>query len=328
MNRGVRTILYVLPLPVIAGALFAGSSSVVSAADVWRALTEPSAPLTDAARTVLFDVRLPRILLAFITGAILSSSGAAMQAVFRNPLVDPYVLGLSSGAAFGAALAAATGFSPMLLPAFLFGAGATALSAAAASKRGRISVVSLILAGIVVNGIFTAALTVVQYMSDPFTLQTIVQWTMGGFQTAGWEKTALAAGPAAAGAGVLLLYRWRLNVLAMGDDEARSSGLHPVREKLIILSAAGLACAAGVAVAGIIGFYGLIVPHLLRMTAGPDHRRLVPLSMTAGGSFLVLIDTLSRTLMPYELPIGVFTMLLGAPLFLLLIRRNDAGWDR
>ena len=251
-----------------------------------------------------------------------------MQAIFRNPLVDAFILGLSAGAAFGAALSVATHLLPILPSAFLFGVIAAATSYFVSMQHRQVSTVTLVLSGVVVNGVFTALLTIVQFVSDPFKLQSIVQWTMGNFQTATWEKVQLAIVPMVISLFVLLLYRWRLNVLALGDDEARSSGYHPLRDKLILLSVMSISCSAAVAVAGIIGFYGLIVPHIVRMIVGVDNRKVIPLSMTLGGSFLVIIDSISRSLMAFELPIGIFTMIIGAPIFLFLIKRNHIGWSR
>jgi iron complex transport system permease protein len=321
-------LMYLLPIPVIVASLFVGPALRLSVTDLFQHLVSASNTLSDPTRVILFDVRLPRILLVFLVGAILSTSGGAMQAVFRNPLVDPFLLGLSAGAAFGAALSVAFHVLPILLSAFLFGLIAAGTSYAVAMQHKEVSTVSLILSGIVVNGIFTALLTVIQFISDPFKLQSIVQWTMGNFNTASWEKVGLAVGPIVLGLLVLLRYRWRLNVLALGDDEAASSGLHPRRDRMTIIFIVTIACSSAVAVAGIIGFYGLIIPHMVRMIVGVDNRKVIPLSLTLGGSCLVIIDDLSRSLMAFELPIGIFTMLLGAPLFLYLMKRNHIGWDR
>ena len=231
-------------------------------------------PNSELIRSVIFDVRLPRILLTFLVGGALSVSGCGLQAVFRNPLTDPYILGLSSGAAFGAAIALAFTFIPVQVSAFLFGAIAVAMSYFMARKNKSVSIVSLVLAGIIVSGIFTALLTIVQFLNDPFKLQTIVHWTMGNLHNANWTKLKSAVIPIILGISVLLLFRWRINVIAMGDDEAQSAGINPDREKIIILIAATLASSSAVAVAGIIGLYGLIVPHMVRMMAGPDNRRV------------------------------------------------------
>lgn len=325
-SRTWSIIFFLLPLPILTASLFIGPSLGVSFIDVWNGLTGHSG-IPEQVHVVLFDIRLPRILLVFLTGATLSASGGTLQAVFRNPLVDPFILGLSSGAAFGAALSVAFPEIPLILAAFFFGIAASAISYFSAMQRGTVSTVSLVLSGVVVNGIFTALLTIVQFVSDPFKLQSIVLWTMGHFHTASWEKLQLASLPMLLGLSMMLLYRWRMNVIALGDDEAHSGGIHPFRDKLILLLAVTIACSAAVAVSGIIGFYGLIIPHIVRMITGADHRRMIPVSMMLGGSMLVLMDDLSRTMMAFELPIGIFTMMAGAPVFLFLMKRNHIGWE-
>jgi iron complex transport system permease protein len=326
-QRAVNIFLYlILPLSVLAGSLFIGPSSGTFISDLWNWMAGTTA-LAEQTKIILWDIRLPRILLVFLTGAVLSASGGTLQAVFRNPLVDPFILGLSSGAAFGAALSVAFPVVPLIVSAFIFGIAAAALSYFSAMQRGLVSTVSLVLSGVVVSGIFTALLTVVQFISDPFKLQSIVLWTMGHFHTARWEQLQLVSLPMLGGLTVILIYRWRLNVMALGDDEARTAGIHPVRDRLILLFAVTAACSAAVAVSGIIGFYGLITPHIVRMVTGADHRKVIPMSVALGGTLLVLMDDLSRSMMSFELPIGIFTMLAGAPVFLYLMKRERIGWE-
>ena len=280
-------------------------------------------------QTIIVDVRLPRIFLTFIVGAALATSGNSLQAVFRNPLVCPYILGISSGAAFGAALAVAISFSflSIQLSAFIFGLIAVILSYYFAGKKNNVSVVTLILSGMIVSGVFTALLTIVQFISDPFKLQTIVHWTMGNLHNANWSKLQTAIIPIMIGVVGLFIFRWRMNVLAMGDDEARAVGVNPAREKLLILGFATLATSASVAVAGIIGMYGLFIPHMVRMMIGPDNKKNMLPNILFGGSFLLLIDDLSRSFMHFEIPIGIFTMILGAPFFIFLMKRSKIGWE-
>jgi len=195
-------------------------------------------------------------------------------------------------------------------------------------KNKNVSIVSLILAGIIVSGIFTALLTIIQFLSDPFKLQTIVHWTMGNLHNADWSKLKSAIIPLATGVFMLFAYRWRMNVLALGDDEAKTAGIDPYKNKLIILFAATLATSSAVAVAGIIGLYGLIIPHMVRMMAGSDNKQSIPLNFLFGGMFLLIIDDFSRTFSGFEVPIGVFTMLLGAPIFIYLMKKTNIGWAR
>lgn len=328
MNKRIlKILLYSLPIPVILASLFIGPSQTATPQAIVDYIFNNSSN-SNLVQSVIIDVRLPRILLTFITGGALAVSGCSIQAIFRNPLTDPYILGLSSGAAFGAAFALAFVFIPVQLSAFIFGLVAVGLSYFMARKNKNVSIVSLILSGIVVSGIFTALLTIIQYFSDPFKLQSIVHWTMGNLHNANWSKLQSSIIPITVGVIILFIYRWRLNVLALGDDEARTAGINPDKDKLIILLAATLASSSAVAVAGIIGLYGLIVPHMVRMMIGPDNRQSIPLNFLFGGMFLLTIDDFSRTISGFEIPIGVFTMLLGAPFFIFLMKKTNIGWDR
>lgn len=324
--------LLLLPVPVLFASLFVGPSEAAAPAQVlsWLLSTiglGEGGGDRQVLALVLGEVRLPRILLTFCVGASLAVSGVALQAVFRNPLVSSYILGLQSGAAFGAALALATGWLPVQLAAFVFALLAVFFSFFLAKKDGRVSAVTLILSGIVVTGIFTALLTVVQVLSDPFKLQTIVHWTMGNLHTASWPKLADSWWLMAVGCGGLLVLRWRMNVLAQGDDESRAVGLNPEREKAWLLLFSTLAASAAVSVAGVVGMVCLIVPHMVRMLVGADNRLLVPLSCTFGGAFLVLVDNISRSLAAFEIPIGIFTTLVGGPFFIVLLKRAKIGWE-
>jgi len=325
-------LLYATPLPILIFSLCIGPSDVVSVKEalmfIGKYVTNsiPESPENDMIRTIILEVRLPRVLLAFLVGAALSVSGGGLQAIFRNPLVSPYILGLSSGAAFGAAMALAWGVLNIQLSAFIFGMIAVALSYMAAMRHKQVSVVSLILSGIIVGGIFTALLTIVQFLSDPFKLQSIVHWTMGNLHNAGWEALKSVYLPILLGILILFMMRWKLNVLSLGNDEARSSGINPETGKIIVLTAATIASSAAVSVAGIIGLYGLIIPHMVRMMVGPDNNTAIPANIVFGGTFLLIIDNFSRTIAAFEIPIGIFTMLLGAPFFLYLMKKSKIGW--
>jgi iron complex transport system permease protein len=334
-RRFIIIILYCIPLPVLLISLLLGPSQTASLNAILRYFEHlicngisEMPPAMQVVETIVFDVRLPRVLLAFLVGGALAVSGNALQAIFRNPLVSPYILGLSSGAAFGAALALATAILPVQLSAFIFGIIAVGLSYVAAIKHKNLSIVSLILSGVIVTGIFTALLTVVQFLSDPFKLQSIVHWTMGNLHNASWKSLSSSYIPILSGVIILYFMRWRLNVLALGDEEARTSGMNPAKEKIIVLFAATLASSAAVSVAGIIGLYGLIVPHMVRMMAGPDNRQSTLLNFLFGGTFLLIIDDFSRTIAGFEIPIGVITMLIGAPFFLYLMKKTNIGWEQ
>ena len=274
----------------------------------------------DLARDILFNVRLPRVVVGFLVGAALAASGSALQAIARNPLVAPDIAGISSGAAFGAALALTTSWLPVQASAFAFGLLAALATYLLASRRQRLSTVALVLAGVVVGGMFTALLAILQALSDPLSLQSIVLWTLGNLHHATWSGAEALALPLAVSFALLWRWRWRLNVLALGDDEAYAVGLDPRRHKPWVLAAAVLAASASVAVAGVIALVGLIVPHAVRQLVGADNRRLVPAAALAGGAFLVLVDALARAAAPIELPIGIYTTLVGGPILLVLLR--------
>lgn len=280
-------------------------------------------------QNILWNVRLPRILLTFMVGAALATAGNGLQALFRNPLVDSYVLGISSGAAFGAALALSFNLSSPNLLAFLFGISAVLLTYLFAFQKqeSQTSLVMIILAGMIVSGLFLAGLTIIQYLSDPFKLQAIVQWTMGNLHQANWDKVQYAVFPITLGLFGLFLMRWRLNLLALGTEEAQAVGINPKWEQMILIGLVTLCTSASVAAAGIISLYGLFMPHIVRMLVGPDHRATIPYNMVLGGCFLLLIDNFSRVLLSFEIPIGIFTMLLGAPFFLLLMKNQRMNWS-
>ncbi len=323
-----------LPLPVLLFSLFVGPSEVVGPRDTadWIAgflgLHIPGGKgNSDMVRLIMAQVRLPRILLSFLVGGSLSVTGIGLQALFRNPLVSSYILGLQSGSAFGAALALGTGWLPVQPAAFFFGLAAVGSSFFLARKNGVVSGVTLILSGIVVTGVFTALLTIVQFLTDPFKLQTIVHWTMGNLHTASWDKLAVTWHMMGAGILGLFLLRWRMNVLALGDDETRSVGLNPERQKALVLIFSSLAASAAVSVAGVISMVGLVVPHMVRMIMGADNRAGVPVCFTFGGSFLLMVDNISRTAASFEIPIGIFTTLIGGPFFIFLLKRTRVGWE-
>jgi iron complex transport system permease protein len=284
-------------------------------------------PTAQMVRLVVEEVRAPRILLSFLVGGVLSTTGIAMQALFRNPLVSSYILGLQSGAAFGAALALSTAFLPVQLSAFFFGLSAVATSFFLARNRGQITSVSLILSGIIVTGIFTALLTIVQFLTDPFKLQTIIHWTMGNLHTASWGKIRSTWWLMAARTIGLFLLRWRMNVLALGEDEARAVGLNPELQKAMVLAASTLAASAAVSVAGVIGMVCLVIPHMVRMMVGADNKTALPICFTFGGAFLLLVDDISRTIVGFEIPIGIFTTLVSGPFFIALLKRSKIGWE-
>ncbi len=274
---------------------------------------------------VLCNVRLPRIVLSMLVGASLSVSGASFQAILRNPLVDPYILGLSSGAAFGAALSMTFFNIPIQISAFIFACIGVGVCYFISMENNEISVVSLVLSGVVVSSIFTALLSIIQIIVDPLKLQGMVYWVMGSFHTANWDQVYSSLPYMIIGISVIYILRWKMNILSLGETEAKMLGINPEKDKIIIIICATILASSSVAVCGIISLVGLMIPHILRMIVGPDNKKIIPLSITLGASYLTLVDTISRNLLTYEIPIGIFTTLLGAPFFIYLLRKTRAG---
>jgi iron complex transport system permease protein len=286
--------------------------------------------LDEQQATILWQLRAPRVALACVVGACLAVSGAAYQGAFRNPLADPYLLGAAAGAGLGATIALVSGVggsflagTPLLPIASFAGAlvGVAVAYAIGGSMGGR-TTTGLVLAGVAVASFLTAVQTFVQQQNSD-TLREVYTWILGRLATAGWDDVLLILPYAAVSIAILLLHGRLLDVMGVGDDEAESLGLRPRRVRLAVIVAASLATAAAVAVAGLIGFVGIIVPHAVRMVVGASNRWIVPLSALCGAAFLVLADLAARTVVaPGELPIGVVTAVIGAPFFALLLRRS------
>lgn len=334
MENLKKTALLIL-LPVMLGlvSLIIGSSQNIGFGELFHhialelGISKDDAALQGSLHTILWQVRLPRLILTFLVGASLASSGGVLQAVFRNPIVDPFTLGISSGSAFGAALAMLFPVMAVNISAFIFGVIAVVITYLVSYAGAKTSIVSMVLAGMIVSGVFTALLTVLQYLSDPYKLQAIVQWTMGNLHTASWQKVDTAIFPILFGLLVIIMLRWKLNLLALGDHEAMAVGVNPTLLKLILMAVATMITASSVAAVGVISLFGLIVPHISRMIFGPNNNIGVWANISIGGSFLLMIDDFSRTVMPFEIPIGVFTMIIGAPVFIYLMRRNAINWN-
>ncbi len=278
----------------------------------------------ELARTILLTVRCPRAIAAALLGAVLAASGNAFQMIFSNPLVEPGFLGVSQGAAFGAALALVLGAKgEPALAGFAFAFALAGLGASAAlARRFRFGgwVLRLVLAGIAVSAFFSSALAYVKYSADPLKeLPDIAYWTMGGLSGIGWSRLAAVAGPALVSLAVLRAAGWRISVLSLEDTVSFSLGARPGRERSLLLAAAVAGVAAMTAVSGIVSWVGLIVPHAARLLTGADGRRSMPASMALGAVFVLVCDTLARTLLPGELPLGIATALLGTAGFTALL---------
>jgi len=326
-----------LPLPVFVLSLFIGTyyiSPGVVLQVIFDRIIAPfssSSSLPSVYGTIIFDIRLPRIILALMGGIVLATTGASLQGVFRNPLVDSYILGISAGAGFGAAVAIA--FLPSVLPmsqvlAFSFGILAFLLTFFAARTRGETPVVSLVLAGIIVTALFSAGISLIEYLTNPDQLAGVVYWLMGSLSSASWDGVLEILPVTIVGFIIIFLMRWRLNVLSMGEEEAKSLGVNIGRDRLVVLAASTVMVSAIVSVTGIIGWIGLVVPHIVRMLARtPDNRIVIPLSAALGAVFLIIADDLARSLFVFELPVGLLTTVIGAPFFLYLLkRRGGAVW--
>jgi iron complex transport system permease protein len=329
-----RTTAFVLGVVVLIVAVVAGLLSGpvhIAAGDAIRWLLpfgERPPGLTEQQATILADLRLPRVIVAGLVGAALSASGAAYQAVFRNPLADPYLLGAAAGAGLGATIAVAFGPSS----AFAFSVPLAAFVGALAgvglayglgrSGLGGRSTTSLILGGVAVASFLTAVQTLIQQQRSE-TLRQVYSWILGRLGTVGWDDARVALPSVAIAVTILWLVRRLLDVIEVGELEAESLGLNVGRLRLVVVLAASLATAAAVSVAGLIGFVGLIVPHTVRLLAGNSYRQVMPLSVLFGASFLILVDLVARTaIAPAEIPIGVLTAFLGAPFFVVALRRG------
>lgn len=325
--RWVAGGLGLLSVAVVLGALF-GPARI----GVGQALSEVlsvipfsgvESPLSDVQREILWSWRFPRVVLGMLVGSTLAISGAAYQGVFRNPLAEPYLLGIASGAALGATMSFVLELPALLVPmAFAGGTVAVALTYILGRSVGDRASTTLILAGVAMASFLTALTTFVQQRNTE-TLREVFSWVLGRLSTSGWREVAVLAPYAVASSVVMLLYRRRLDLLAVGDDEAASLGLDVPRVRIIVVAAATLGTAAAVAVSGLIGFVGIIVPHAVRLVAGSSYRMVMPLSLLVGAAFLVGADLIARLVMsPAELPIGVVTAFFGAPFFLFVLRAS------
>ena len=332
----IRPFLFTLLLLLLAAVLSILIGAVpIPLADVWRVLTgQPPQGVTQAA-VIILTLRLPRTALVMMTGAALGGSGAAYQGLFRNPLADPYLIGVASGAGLGAVLAMNVQWpysfwGLMAVPAAAFiGALATVFLVYSLARIGKtVPTTNLILAGVAFSS-FATALTSFLMLRSTGELRRAIAWLLGGSTQAGWGPVVTILPYLAIGLGILLLSGHALNLLQFGDDQAGQLGLSVIRARALILLAASLATAAAVSFSGIIGFIGLIVPHVMRLWFGADYRRLLPLSLIGGAAALLLADVLARVVMaPQEVPLGIITALFGVPFFLWVLRRakNQGYW--
>ncbi len=321
--------LILFPLVTAVLALGIGRMSITPAETVktlWLGLTGQIEKSTTVTVTIL-KIRLPRVLLALLTGAGLSAAGCAFQSLFANPLATPDTVGVASGSAFGAALGILTGagLAGIQLISFVFGLAAAALTFFAGSGKDR-SMNSVVLAGIMIGSLFSALLSLVKFMADSETqLPAITFFLMGSLENAGYRKLLYGAVPVLLGILTLSLLKWRMNLLPMTEDEVRSFGVNMRALRLVTVLSATLMTASCVSMCGQVGWIGLLVPHMCRMVYKNNHLSLIPASISVGAGFMVIVDTLARSLSSAEIPVSVLTAIIGAPFFIYLMKKNG-GW--
>ncbi len=327
-SRALPYALAALALVALTAAAFALGRYPVSLAQLADLVL--GRPLPANVETIVLQVRGPRVLAALVIGASLAASGAAYQGMFRNPLVSPDILGVSTGAALGAVLGIFLSQEVAVIQAFAFagGLGAVGLVYGVGSRlRGHDPLLALVLTGVVIGTLLGSAIALLKYLADPYNqLPAITFWLLGSLASITPRELALAAPLAALGLVPMLLLRWRINLLALPDDEARALGVETRTLRPLVVAAATLMTASAVAISGIIGWIGLLIPHAARLLVGPDFGRLLPLAMLLGAGFLLAVDTLCRTLAPIEVPPGVLTALIGTPFFLWLFALARRAW--
>ena len=331
-NLVIYLLLIALPIFLFFVSFMLGRYPVAPI-DVVKTILSPIFPqlaVSPELNSIVFTIRLPRIIAALLVGAALSIAGASFQGIFKNPLVSPDLLGVSMGAGFGAAVAilANAGNALIQLSAFIFGIISVSITYGISRAYKAGGIVLLVLSGTAVSAFFNALISGTKFMADPYDkLPQITYWLMGSLSAVNFDKLSMIIIPLLIGMIVILVLRWHLNLLAMGDEEAQSLGLDAGKLRLIIIVACTLVTSAAVSISGIIGWVGLVVPHMTRIIVGPDHKILLPASLSLGASFLLLIDNISRTFISIEIPIGILTAIVGVPLFLYLLRRGYSEWN-
>jgi iron complex transport system permease protein len=333
-SRGVIGGLALVLALLMLGASLVGAYpiSLDDALSAWiQLLTGYGAPADGATGTVLFEVRLPRVLAAALGGAALAAAGAAYQTLFRNPLVSPDILGVSTGAGLGAVLGIFLSLPVAGIQLLAFAAGLATVGlvyAIASVVHGREPILVLVLAGVVVGSLAGAAISLLKILADPYDqLPAITFWLLGSLAATRRAEVWGALPLVLLGLVPLVLLRWRINVLSLGDEEAKALGVEAGPLRLAVIAAATLMTASVVAISGVIGWVGLVIPHIARMAVGPSFDRLLPTAMLLGGGYLVLVDTLARTLARIEVPLGILTAIIGAPFFLWLLAKGREGWS-
>ena len=327
------SVILAVMLSVLFILSFALGRYPISPADVVKVLAshiielQPTWP--DILDTVIIQIRLPRILAAMLVGASLALAGTSFQGLFRNPLVSPDILGVSSGAGFGAAVAILLSGNVVAIQvaAFVSALVAVGVSYGVSKMVKSNATLSLILAGIAIGSLFGAFLSLMKYVADPVDqLPAITYWLMGSLASVDTRTLLFAAIPMLVGITVLMLIRWRFNVLAMGEEEAMALGINTGRLRAVIIVCCTMITASSVCISGTIGWVGLVIPHIGRMLVGPNHKELLPVSLLLGAAYLLLIDDICRVVASIEIPIGILTAIVGVPFFIYLLSRSGRGW--
>lgn len=295
---------------------------------LWNTLVNPDAVDTRM-RTALFNIRLPRVLVVMLVGAALASAGAAYQGMFKNPLVSPDLLGASAGASLGACAALLLGMPSSMVQVMAFAGGMVAVGCVIWLNKliHYDELLGLVLGGILISTLFQSGVSLVKFMADANDkLPAITFWLMGGFSRVDQNDLFAIALPMLAGFALLLLERWKLNAMSFGQEEAKSLGINVARVRLVVIFAATLIVSVSVAVSGIVGWVGLVIPHVARALVGPNYRALIPASMVIGAGYLLLVDDLCRMLLSLEIPIGILTSIIGVPFFVIIFKHNMKGW--
>ena len=326
-SRGLAYAVAAAALLGLTALAFAVGRYPISPADLWAVLAG-DAPVR--VESVVLQIRGPRVMAAIVVGAALAAAGSAYQGMFRNPLVSPDILGVSTGAALGAVVAIFFSVDTFVvqLSAFAGGLAAVGLVYWVGSRlRRHEPLLALVLTGVVIGTLLGSMIALLKYLADPYNrLPAITYWLLGSLASVAPHDLAAAATLALLGLAPMFLLRWRINVLALPDDEARSLGVDTAKLRTLVIAAATLMTAAAVAISGIIGWVGLLIPHAARLVVGPDFGRLLPFSMLLGAAFLLAVDTLCRTVSSVEVPPGVLTALIGTPFFLWLFALARRSW--
>ncbi|MGI6218151.1 MAG: FecCD family ABC transporter permease [Coriobacteriales bacterium] len=296
---------------------------------LWNSIFDPQAITDPKAFSAVVKIRLPRIIIVMLVGAALSIAGASYQGMFKNPMVSPDILGASAGASLGAAIGIIYGFPNIAVQIFAFAGGLIAVGLATAISRSvrYDAILGLILGGILVSSLFQAGTSLLKLVADANNqLPELTFWLMGSFNDVNVGDLLLILAPMAIGFALLFTQSWKLNVLSFGDEEARSMGINTKVTRLIVILASTLVSSITVSVAGIIGWVGLVIPHLARAIVGPNYKVLLPVSTLIGAGFLVIVDDFARCMFPAEIPIGILTAILGVPFFIFIFKRNMSGW--